>query len=301
VGLAFISIFSYNNLMNDNIFRIYDEIKAVFKENKESKAISHLFHELFFECENLLSVKEKITLNSQILDKEYFAYKENKKLTRPINKTLYNFVSSDMVNMFFEKLKDNSVTEIKASDITAIVYRIAIDFCVAIDIIKDSDQKTPGTYFEYLMGHLFSINFEVKPRNQVEVLNLDMKTKLPTDFIFDLGQNKPKFHVPVKTSTRERVVQVWAHQRVLDGVYGTGRFIGLLTCLSETKLDHRTKDVIEICLPDQWRLYQLFISQLKRVYYLDIPQKYLALNNFFPKIHVKQFGEFFHEKELLLE
>jgi hypothetical protein len=142
--------------MNDNILKIYDEIKSIFRENKESRAISRLFYELYYECENL-------------------------------------------------------------------------------------------------------------------------------------------------SSTRERVIQVWAHQRVLDGVYGNGRFVGLLTCLAETKLDHRTRDVIEICLPDQWRLYQLFISQLKRVYYLDVPQKYSELNTFFPKIHVKQFGEFFHEKELLLE
>jgi hypothetical protein len=287
--------------MNDNILKIYGQIKTVFKENKESRAISHLFQELYYETEHLLSSKEKIPLNSQIANKDYFSYKENKKLTRPINKNLYDYVTDDMVNIFFEKLKNNTVADLKANDITAIVYRIAINFCVTIDIIKESDQKTPGTYFEYLMGHLFSMNFEVKPRNQVEVLNLDMKSKLPTDFIFDLGTNRPKFHVPVKTSTRERVVQVWAHQRVLDGVYGNGRFIGLLTCLAETKLDHKTKEVIEICLPDQWRLYQLFISQLKRVYYLDIPQKYSELNNYFPKIHVKQFGEFFHEKEFLVE
>ena len=287
--------------MNENILKIYDQIKRVFGENIESKAISHLFQELFFECEHLLSSREKVSLNSQIINKEYFSYRQNKKLTRPINKNLYGYVTDDMINTFFEKLKNNMITDLTPTDITAIVYRIAINFCVAIDIIKESDQKTPGTYFEYLMGHLFSINFEVKPRNQVEVLNLDMKSRLPTDFIFDLGTNKPKFHVPVKTSTRERVVQVWAHQRVLDGVYGNGRFIGLLTCLAETKLDHRSKVVVEICLPDQWRLYQLFISQLKRVYYLDIPQKYLELNNFFPKIHVKQFGEFFHEKELLVE
>jgi hypothetical protein len=301
VGLDFISIYADNTIMNNSILKIYDEIKSIFKENNESRAVSHLFHSLYYECENLLQSKEKIPLNSQIPNKSYFSFEDNKKLTRPINKKLYDIVSSDMVNDFFEKLKNGSVTEIKAEDITAIVYRIAINFCVSIDIIKQSDQKTPGTYFEYLMGHLFSINFEVKPRNEVEVLNLDMKTKLPTDFIFDLGQNKPKFHVPVKTSTRERVVQVWAHQRVLDGVYGTGRFVGLLTCLAETKLDHKTKEVIEICLPDQWRLYQLFVSQLKRVYYLDVPHKYFELNNFFPKIHVNQFGEFFHEKELLME
>ena len=287
--------------MSDNILKIYNQIKTVFKENNESRAISHLFQKLYYESEHLLSSRDKIPLNSQISNKDYFSYKENKKLTRPINKNLYDNVTDDIVNTFFEKLKDNAVADLKSNDITAIVYRIAIDFCATIDIIKESDQKTPGTYFEYLMGHLFSIHFEVKPRNQVEVLNLDMKSKLPTDFIFDLGTNRPKFHVPVKTSTRERVVQVWAHQRVLDGVYGNGRFIGLLTCLAETKLDHKTKEVIEICLPDQWRLYQLFISQLKRVYYLDIPQKYLELNNYFPKIHVKQLGEFFHEKELLLE
>jgi len=287
--------------MNNNILKIYDQIKSVFKEIKEPEAISHLFQELFNECEHLLSSKEKVLLNSQIINKEYFSYGENRKLTRPINKNLYDHATDNMVNSFFEKLKINSITDITAENITSIVYRIAISFCAAIDIIKESDQKTPGTFFEYLMGHLFSINFGVKPRNQIEVLNLDMKSKLPTDFIFDLGTNKPKFHVPVKTSTRERVVQVWAHQRVLDGVYGNGRFIGLLTCLAETKLDHKTKDVVEICLPEQWRLYQLFISQLKRVYYLDIPQKYSELNNFFPKIHVKQFGEFFHEKELLME
>ena len=287
--------------MSDNIFKIYEQIKTVFKEKRESRAISHLFHELFFECEQLLSKKEKISLNSLIANKEYFSYKDKNKLTRPINKNLYDYVSEDLVNNFFDKLKINDILSFNAADITAIIYRIAINFCTAIDVLKESDQKTPGTYFEYLIGHLFSISFEVMPSTQLEVLNLDMKSKLPTDYIFDLGTHKPKFHVPVKTSTRERVVQVWAHQRVLDGVYGTGRFIGLLTCLAETKLDHRKKEVVEICLPDQWRLYQLFISQLKRVYYLDIPQKYLELNNYFPKIHVKQLGEFFHEKELLIE
>ena len=36
-------------------------------------------------------------------------------------------------------------------------------------------------------------------------------------------------------------------------------------------------------------------SQVKRAYYLDMPARYEALNRRFPRIHVKQFGEFFHE------
>ena len=135
----------------------------------------------------------------------------------------------------------------------------------------------------------------------MDVLNLGLRTTLPTDFIFDLGTEEPKFHVPVKTSTRERVVQVWSHQRVLDGVYGTGRFLGLLSCLAETKVDSRSLEVTEICLPDQWRLYQMFIAQMKRIYYLDIPEKYRELNTVFPKINVKEFGEFFHEIDTLSE
>lgn len=68
----------------------------------------------------------------------------------------------------------------------------------------------------------------MNPRTQVEVLRLEEESStLPTDFIFDLGAGKPKFHIPVKMSTRERVIQVFAHQRVLDGVHGFGKFTGL--------------------------------------------------------------------------
>jgi hypothetical protein len=152
-----------------------------------------------------------------------------------------------------------------------------------------------------LVGHLLALTFGVKPRNRVEVLTVeDERTSLPTDFIFDLGPKRLKFHVPVKTSTRERVVQVWAHQRMLNGVYGEGRFKGILVALAETKLDLRKLEVVEICLPDQWAVYQRFVARMDRVYYLDLPQKYAALAKQFPYIQVKTFGEFFKEKDLLV-
>lgn len=130
-------------------------------------------------------------------------------------------------------------------------------------------------------------------------MNLDKEMSLPTDFIFNLGEEKPKFHVPVKTSTRERIIQVWAHQRVLDGVYGTGRFLGTPVILNETKTDKSKQEVIEICLPDQWKIYQMHIAHLKRVYYLDVPQAYGNLNSGVASIAVKPFGDFFAELDLL--
>ncbi|MDR1072829.1 MAG: hypothetical protein LBL45_04045 [Treponema sp.] len=88
--------------MSTNILNIYDEIKNVFKENKESRAVSHLFHNLYYECENFLQAGEKMSLNSQIPNKDYFSFADDMKLTRPINKNLYDQISSDMINDFLK-------------------------------------------------------------------------------------------------------------------------------------------------------------------------------------------------------
>jgi hypothetical protein len=192
-------------------------------------------------------------------------------------------------------LINNELGNTTPEEITKALYTMAISFCAVIDLGKSGDQKTPGTFFEYFASHWFARTLSVQPQTAIRVLNLDRDTLLPTDYIFDLGDNRPKIHLPVKTSTRERVIQVWAHQRVLDGVYGTGRFLGMMVCLSETKTDQKKLEVTDICLPEQWRAYQLFIAQLYRVYYLDAPSKYLALNNVFPPIYVKTLGEFFYE------
>ena len=174
-------------------------------------------------------------------------------------------------------------------------------FCAAIDLLGIGNKKTPGTYFEILIGHLFAVAFGRNPRKRVEVLALeDQRSTLPTDYVFDLGPKQVKFHLPVKISTRERVIQVWAHQRILDGVYGEGRFRGILVALGETKLGLKKREVVEICLPDQWAVYQRFIARLYRVYYLDLPAKYAALATAFPNIAVKTIGEFFAEKTALL-
>ena len=247
------------------VLEIYECLKRDFKNDAISPNVTNAIRQLYIESKNFLASFDKEKLRPDRTGKEYFSFlNESNKLSRAVNDDLY--LSDDtLLDIFFENLQCNRVTMQNAAEITKVCYTIAINFCCSIDMLKNGDQKTPGTFFEYYMGHLFAKQFNIPPTNRLEVLNLDMRASLPTDLIFDLGKNRPKFHVPIKTSTRERVVQVWAHQRVLDGVYGTGRFLGLLSCLSETKLDHRTKVVTEICLPDQWRVYQMFVSQLKRV------------------------------------
>lgn len=198
--------------------------------------------------------------------------------------------------MAVNRIENNITTE----EISKTIYSIAISFCAAVDLLKEGDQKTPGTYFERLMAYFFAWRVGVEPKTQIQVSDIDdEQIKLKTDFIFDLGPHKRKFHMPVKISTRERGIMFWADQRLLDGVYGMERYMGTPILLTETKLDIRKREVVEICVPGRWRLYQLYVSKLKRIYYLDLPVAYAKLWQEFPSLAIRPFGEFFTEWETL--
>ncbi len=284
--------------MPTNPMTFYAEIqKGYFKDVKGDRN-QRLLGELYKASSTFLSKLDRVNLTSAVSGKKYFAFTLKRKLSRAVNSDLFG----DHVSKW-EKL-DHAVTSHSLSKwdsetITRLLYSAAISFCCFVDLTKDGNQKTPGTFFEYFIGHLFARRLGIDPQTSLPVLNLDMDTSLPTDFVFNLGKSKPKFHLPVKTSTRERVIQVWAHQRVLDGVYGTGRFLGTPVILTETKTDKRKREVVEICLPDQWQIYQMHITQLKRVYYLDVPAAYKNLNRLFPPISVRPFGDFYSEAEIL--
>lgn len=175
-----------------------------------------------------------------------------------------------------------------------------MNYCTCADTLPGL-KNNAGAYFEKLIGHLYARHLGINPSTQMNAVELDGESiSLPTDFIFNLGPGKPKLHIPVKTSTRERVVEVWAQQRILDGAFGVGRFFCLLTCIGETNLG-KNMSIDITCVPNQWMNYQLFVAQITRAYYLDMPEKYRELNDRFPKIHVKEFGEYFHESEHLFD
>ena len=62
--------------------------------------------------------------------------------------------------------------------------------------------------------------------------------------------------------------------------------------ITETKKNARTGEVTEICIPEQWRLYHLHISQFWNAVYFDPPVAYTALSNKFPRIPVIGIGDF---------
>ncbi|HKP46320.1 MAG TPA: hypothetical protein VJT50_06950, partial [Pyrinomonadaceae bacterium] len=137
-------------------------------------------------------------------NKTYFAFTSDEKRSRAVNVDLFQPDLREW-NEFAAAMEAGNLNGFTADRITRLIYCVAISFCCCVDLIRERDQKTPGTYFEYLIAHLFAWRLNVNPTTRIQVLNLDMDTHLATDFIFDLGAERPKFHLPVKTSTRERV------------------------------------------------------------------------------------------------
>jgi len=268
----------------------FKKLKKLSARKNYSATFADGIVEAVASSRELLNSTGIVQLNSRVEGKSYFAFQGDGKLTRAINKALYIDSDEDCIAGLRTVLNE-SVLELGATEINRLIYTAAISFCAATDLVKKKDQQTPGTFFEYLCAAIFVNALRVDPTKSLAVMNLDRDDRLPTDLIFDLGAEKPKFHVPVKTSTRERIIQVWAHQRVIDGVYGTGRFLGCPIVLGENKTDSKKREVSEICLPSQWRLYQLHIAQLWRIAYLDLPVPDSKLATVFPPVPVTTLGD----------
>jgi hypothetical protein len=252
---------------------------------------------LIEEGSNFLASKCSVApLKSKVTNKSYHTFTDGKRASRPVNSDLFD--ASIQPSLLAKALANPK--SLDEGTLKRALYTWAMSFCAANDVLFVSDQKKPGTFFEWFSGHIFARLYNATPQKFTEVTSLGMNTRIPTDYVFDLGASKARIHLPVKTSTRERAIQVWAHQRVLDGLHGQNRFRGILVCLAETNKQTEQNSVVEVCVPDQWRLYQGYIAQLYRIYYLDPPTLYLALSGGNPPIKVSYFSSFFSEYEKLV-
>jgi len=282
--------------MKDNkILREFDYLRKQTKKQAYGDDTGKVISNVYSESLEFLNKAIKQNLKSKVEGKEFFSYSYSGKSSRAINVQLFK-PDFPQWELLCKALNDGHVINTSKDQINKIIYSLAISFCASIDLIKSGDQKTPGTFFEYLIAFFVAWRTGVQPQNHIPLPNYEGKpTNLPTDLIFDLGTGKAKFHIPVKTSSRERSIMLWAHQRLLDGIYGTGRFIGAPVLLAENKTNKTSKEVVEICLPEQWLVYQMHIAKLARIYYLDPPQAYLNLSDRGSSLVVKPFSEFFFE------
>jgi hypothetical protein len=275
----------------------YERVKERGKSNLRSEDTASSILDLTLASIKFLSSScLQVSLKSLVPGKEYisFATKDNPAaLARPANRALFTLDE--------ELVKDGWLSWVTASpadrkQLGKMVYTVALAPCLAFELFDRQNKKAPATYFEVLIGHLFARALGTNPDTKVSLPVCGKNMRMTMDYLFEEHANRPKIHLPVKMSTRERVVQAWAHQRVLDAAYGEGIYRGIMVLFAETKLSLKTREVVEICVPDQWIIYQSLLSKMKRIYYFDMPDRYGALTKTHPNlIEIKRFDEFFGE------
>lgn len=280
--------------MSQQLSRQYKRLKTISLADLAGADVAQLISEMALHACDILRSAERVPLKSQT-GKNYFSFRAAQQ-SRPINAALYADQPSEFERLL--RVFQNGFAGSAEGDIIRATYSAAYSVFSAHDIYEVG-RKASATFFEILIGHICAQSIGVPPRNKVQIP--ESGANLPTDYIFDPGPKSRKIHLPIKTSTRERAVQAWVHQLVLDRIFGADQYLGVLVVASETKRDSRTGEVIEICVPRQLQMFQARVAKMSRVYYLDPPKAYLDLANDFPRIEVRPFGQALVElKELVL-
>ena len=279
--------------MNDQLL-----LKKAYELVKANAAKSHLSNETRIAikrlCELSLDIlinrSSKVDLVSKVPGKKYFSYQADKSVARPANASLF----IDNLPLFKKAWEEWESGVSDNNKLLKLLYTAALAPCLAMELFDKQNKKGPATYFECFIGHLFSRKVQSEPTKKATLKIEGSNVRLTMDFLFDNVANQTSYHVPVKMSTRERVVQAWAHQRLLDSAYGEGAYKGVMMLFSETKLDSRNLEVVEICVPEQWLAYQKHLAKMDEIYYFDMPQRYQELGTKHSKIFcLKDVSHFF--------
>ncbi|MDE2788053.1 MAG: hypothetical protein OXL37_15510 [Chloroflexota bacterium] len=280
-------------LDRDQLRRSYDAVRRACRADWRSDDAGQAIIDLAVIALQFLDTDcDRVGLTSLAHGKEYVSFERNGVVARPVNRAYF----TDDWEVIAQDWRRFAIGNLNAGQIERMMYTVALAPCLAIELFNRNDKKSPATYFECMVGHLFAKSLGIEPTRSASLPVAGRRVRMTMDFLFETAEDLPNIHLPVKMSTRERVVQAWSHQRLLDSAYGSGSYQGTLVAFSETKLDARKGEVVEICVPDQWLAYQTLLARMERIYYFDTPVRYQELtNNFGELIDIKPFHTFFTE------
>ena len=208
--------------------------------------------------------------------KEYHIFRDGSNLTRPVHLPLL-IRDPQRLAALWNAMCDAARPQerrydISPTEINSLLYSVSMAFALCYDLWQPSSRKTPGTFLEIVVGSLLQVVLPDKQRiAHVRLRDGEMVT---TDIAFMDQHGTAGLVVPVKITTRERIVQPFAHQRILDSVFGEGRFRSVMVCVREMQRK-RTQGAKAICVPGTIRLFQRHLASLSGLYYLDPPARYL--------------------------
>ena len=231
----------------------------------------------------LVAECNRVPLISLVAGKTYAGYArkdEPASSTRPVRDSLF----APDVAALRRHWNQWRAGRLSASNAESMLYTAALAPCLAMELYDRANKKGPATYFECFVGHVVARTLGLKAHKKASLPFRDINLRLTMDLLFQPTATTSGLHVAVKMSTRERVVQAWAHQRLLDSAFGPSVYRGIMILFGETKLDVRKGEVVEICVPDQWLAYQTLLAPMARIYYFDPPTRYVSLAEKYPDI-----------------
>ena len=208
--------------------------------------------------------------------KIYSSFSNGTTISRPILTSLFVRDNAEFQRLWGRFVSsiygERHVSSMAANNIDRVLYTAIMAFAACYDIWKPKSRKTPGTHFEVLLGSVLSQFLPNLIRTKFITLP-GQDEKVSTDIVF--GSETGGLVIPAKITTRERIVQPYAHQRILDSVFPDGRYKSVLMCVSETQRNDDDNHVNDICVPGTVRLFQAHLASLAGIYYLDPPARYL--------------------------
>lgn len=207
------------------------------------------------------------------ITKVYDIFSVGKKLSRPIRSDLWGMDLKQFASSWaaFSTSMPRGCLEAKSEQADELLYMASMSFACVYDLLKPASRKTPGTFLEMLIGSVLGNLTGMARGKQVKIPGRSYT--VPTDIVFEAQGVNAGLVVPTKITTRERIVQAWTQQRLLEAIFGAGSYKTILVCVSETQRE-KTKKVNDICVPNQVELFQEYVSELQGLYYLDVPLAY---------------------------
>lgn len=201
-------------------------------------------------------------------EKSYSYYFDGSNLSRPYRPDLFILDPDNLAACWDDLVRnikpEHHLIDTDVNAINQILYTSVMSFSIVYDLKKPKSRKTPGTFFEVLLGSIMGRLIPGFRRTKHVSIPRESES-VSTDIVFTRPDNSRGIVIPVKITTRERIVQPFAHQRVLDAVFGEGKFHSLLVCVSETQRDKET-GVNEICVPGTIRMFQAYLAKLGGIY-----------------------------------
>ncbi len=242
------------------------------------------------------------------LEVEYQAYSYANTISRPYRRDLF-IADVKTFKAIWANLRtklDTKTHSLAYDKTNEAIYTATTAFAIMCDLHRKG-VKIPGTFFENIVGAIIGhlsgrergkhITLPEIPAPELEKVESSAKEengnadedplksedplttgKVTTDIVLLGKEQHPDIVIAAKISTRERIVQVFAHTRIIS--YYVERDLlkphkFLLICVSETQ---RLRDKFQdTCVPRQVALYQKFVSPMDGIYYLDPPPPYLKL------------------------